>query len=247
MNLVATLTAAVACGVLGLVGGFLLARGDSAPRAVKPVTTSTGIPSSLAPRGLVCVRSSESEGLESDCESLRPALKWCEARLARCESRGMFRRHDWPDNTPGEHPERWTSSVRSALEACGIDLPLEVVDCTEYPCVAAVRPPPGIEVGTEDDEAQSYTAYRERLERQLDTCEPLQGQFGDGNSPGLARLHRYDVPCEGGAEPMLILSVLDSEGPAYAIQQGTNLTEQLRWSFRRGDDLAAAWSCEMAD
>jgi hypothetical protein len=158
----------------------------------------------------------------------------------------MFRRHDWPESTPVELPEHWAETVQSALENCGIDLQMEVVECTEYPCVAAVRPPADIEIGTEDQESESYNAYHERLQQQLAACEPLQSQFVDGKAAGLARLYHYDVPCEGGVEPILVLSVLHADGPAYRVQEGTNFTEQLRWSYRRGDDLAAAWSCRAA-
>lgn len=197
-------------------------------------------------RGLVCLRPPGDEEEERGDDMLRPALQWCESRLERCESRGAFRRHAWPEDAAVESPEQWTEAVQSAIEQCELGIEMELVDCTEYPCVAAWRPPKAAGPGNASSDAAS-DAYREELKKKLVGCAPLRAAFGVGeDAKEWASVWAYDAPCEAGNEPMVALSVLQPQGPAYATLNDDDVDhteETLRWMFRRAEDVASSWRC----
>ena len=195
--------------------------------------------------GLLCLRpGSDAEGEPS--ANLRPALRWCESRLARCEERREFRRNEWPEEDSVESSEQWTQTVNDSLAQCGIDLDFELVDCTEYPCAAAFRPPADADPSS-DMFSGPYQAYRDQLEEKLAKCEPLAKAFGGSTEDGLteAGVFAYDAPCGGEKEDMLVLSVLHAKGPAQTQLNGPgNHNAVQRWMFRRAEDVAAGWSCK---
>jgi hypothetical protein len=145
-----------------------------------------------------------------------------------------------------ESPEQWTKAVETAIEQCELGIELDLVDCTEYPCVAAWRPPRGADEANAPLEGAD-AGYREDLEKQVAGCAPLRAAFGvTEDTKEWASVWSYDAPCEGGIEPMVTLSVLQPGGPAYSTlnDDDDNSDETLRWMFRRAEDVASSWQCE---
>jgi hypothetical protein len=59
------------------------------------------------------------------------------------------------------------------------------------------------------------------------------------------------VACGDHEEIAFVLRALDTGGGAWAAWQesdeGDNITDVLRWMFRRGDDVAGVWPCAAQD
>lgn len=194
---------------------------------------------------LVCARDRDPDDERPvDCSAATLRADVCEARLDECsrEKRGL--RRSWPtDGAPSERPGEFQRAIEAALGECGLVEDLELLECTEYPCVAALRRPADVDP----------TVAAERLTAAAVECPALRDAFGldaDRAAAGGIQVNPVRVPCgaDGGDEHAYVLSAFDPSGEAWAMWQargeGDNLTEALRWMFRRGDDVAALWDCE---
>lgn len=247
-------TVALIAFTMGGAVGAALIMSLSGPSGPAPAPTPTPTartesqlprPSSKAADSLVCVRHvgprSIAEEPDRACEAQQLAVSVCEARLDDCSRTKASLRVPWPSDGPDvEEPSKFSEAIEASLSECGLDEYLEVVDCTEYPCVAAFRPMVG---GVKADDAEL-----EKLNATVDSCKPLRDAFdvGDDQLDAL-EVHRVRVPCDGNDEDALVLSAMSTNGKAWAAWrdrgEGDNVTELLRWMFRRGDDVAAVWSC----
>lgn len=198
-------------------------------------------------RGLVCVREIPSRGSavrddETDDEAAAMArlrLGICEAKLDECTRAKALVRHPWPEQGAGvEDPTQFRAVVEQALADCDLDDGLEMIECSEYPCVAALRPTAG------DDQAAL-----DRLNLAIDACAPLRQAFdiGDGQDDAL-EAHSVRIPCTHGDRVAHVLAAVSTKGEAWNAWQnrgtGDNAIELLRWMFRRSDDVAALWNCD---
>lgn len=113
----------------GLVAGHLLWPVPPAPAAVAP-------PPASKERRLVCTN----VAAPSPPEELATRLQWCEGRLAAATRPRPTGRNEWPETIPEEAPDAWTDKLSALVERCHLPVDIEVADCDEYPCVAAVRP-----------------------------------------------------------------------------------------------------------
>jgi hypothetical protein len=187
---------------------------------------------------LVCVDRRELP--DGECAGERLASSICEAQLTACAQEKSALRHKWDENGPeAEDPDRFHEIAEEALESCQLGRALEVIDCTEYPCVAALRA---------SDDGRPQEVIYERLAEQVRQCPALRSAFsvGQGDDDAL-QVHAVTVPCGGRPETAYVLAPMDTRGAAWrawsARGEGDNVFEVLRWMFRRGDDVAAVWDC----
>lgn len=239
------------------VTGFWLGWMSSGHASVAPRPTPSPAPSSAGTpaaeqlrRGLLCASRGPSSAPASDeCAAERLRATWCEGQLAECEHSRQAVRHPWPEEAGVEDPTEWTDAVEAALAQCEIaGVELELIDCSEYPCVAALRPEAS---GGPDSEA--FRAEQQRVEEEVRGCGPLRAAFGlQERSPdkGLAVFANDTVCSDGSRADFFALMALHPDGPAYDLvddegQRRSKREERdlFRWIFRRGDDVAAAYSC----
>lgn len=154
-------------------------------------------------------------------------------------------RQPWPAGDTVESPEAWTDAVEQALAECELGAELEMVECTEYPCVAALRPADSTldEAGREREMKRLMAAAR--------TCAPLRASLGlEGPEHDEAiDVFRLDARCGERREPFFVLTAFAPEGPAWALvsQDHRNEIEDrdlFRWMYRRADDVSGMWPCE---
>jgi len=230
-----------------LAVGVALGRAWSKPEVAaseraEPAATASPSAVPKAVRSLVCAPVRRAAGEDASCDELELRERWCEAELADCSKQRDAVRHPWPEADGVESPERWSEIVDEAFEACGIDAELEVIDCAEYPCTAAVRP----KLPTPD--AASHERELERLTQAVRACPQLRDAFhvGAGQDDALD-LFRLDAPCGGTHERFFALMAIDTQGDAFAKQQVSDgdIVERdvMRWMYRRGDDLVGLWPC----
>ena len=234
-------------GVLALAGAFALGRWvwpataatvveDDAPVAAE----AAQVPRAL--RSLVCAPVGRPLGREASCEELDLRQRWCESELSECRRERASVRHEFPEQAGIESPTEWSAAIDEAFEQCGIDAEIELVDCAEYPCTAALRSKTVLLDGP------GHEREMERLIEATRGCAPLRRAFGigDGQDDALD-LFRLDAPCGGAAERFFAFMALDPKGDAYNRQRVTDddLVERevMRWMYRRGDDLVGLWPC----
>ncbi|MBK8235277.1 MAG: hypothetical protein IPK74_06965 [Deltaproteobacteria bacterium] len=239
-----------AIGVLALGSAFALGRcvwpapidaipPTSAPDEPEPAQAQP-VPRAL--RSLVCAPVGRPLGRDASCEELELRQRWCESELAESRRERAAVRHEFPEPAGIESPEQWSATVDEAFEACGIDAELEVVDCAEYPCAAALRSKVPLLDG------DSHEREMNRLIEAARACAPLRRAFGVGQRQDDALdVYRLDAPCGEGSERFFAFMALDPKGPAYARQRvdDDDLVERevMRWMYRRGDDLVGLWPC----
>lgn len=238
----------VACGLIGLGVGRVSAREDQAPPAVRTTTLQQQRPAALQPKGMLCARRT-AELEEAGCAKERLRAQWCEGQLSQCEASQSANRHAWPEDDDSiEGPQAWANAVEEALDDCEIEsAEIETIECSEYPCVAALRP---AVVGEPDD--PEFAKAQERLIEGLRGCAPLREAFGiDDATTKALDVFSNDTTCpDGSRRDFFALMALDPSGPAYAlIEEDRKRSKReerdlFRWLFRRGDDIAAAYPCE---
>jgi hypothetical protein len=241
----------VACFGMGWVSSSRAAGAAAPPDSARPLDSRAR---PALPRGLLCARRgpSATQTRTEDCAEQRLRNTWCESQLASCEKRREQIRQDWPADPGVEDPTEWTDAVETALVECDIEgAELEVVDCTEYPCVAALRP--SVSGGPDDEE---FRSHQQELIEQLRACEPLRESFGlEGEAADKALdVFGNDTTCPNGERiDFLALMALDPSGPAYALiedDDGRSKRQErdlFRWLFRRGDDIASVYPCDAAE
>lgn len=240
-QIVGSLVVGVAVGV-GVT--LLVTRDTEVPtQAIAPPRVEPA-PERAQVREMVCVRgrSSDARGDDDSCDVQRLATAVCEARLGECTGAREAVRKAWPeDGPPSERPEAFTERIDAALDACDMAGMVEAVECTEYPCVVALR-----------DAGADVEATTQRLQERTRACAPLRAAFGVGAEHDEALgIHPVKVACGDHEEIAFVLRALDTGGGAWAAWQesdeGDNITDVLRWMFRRGDDVAGVWPCAAQD
>lgn len=126
---------------LGVVVGFLAVRVLAAPTRARAAVV---IPH--APADLRCVDVADRTEFIDDCPDIRDEAAACDEALGAATGAHTTTRLGFPAVVPeAEQPGPWTDTVAAALASCGLDSAFEVADCDEYPCMAALRAPPGQE------------------------------------------------------------------------------------------------------
>lgn len=181
---------------------------------------------------------------DASCEALELRTRWCEGQLDQCTRERKAVRQPWPGEESVEAPEAWSDAVEQALAECELGVELELVECTEYPCVAALRPAdPGLDQAGREQEMK-------RLMETARACGPLRAAFGlQGPEHDKAiDVWRLDARCGEGREGFFVLSALSPEGPAWSLlekEAKDELEERdfFRWLYRRADDVSGLWPC----
>ncbi|MBX7081908.1 MAG: hypothetical protein K1X88_22070 [Nannocystaceae bacterium] len=232
--------AALAAGAFAL--GRATAGTTPAPAAPAAAPAAEPSPGPRALRSLVCAPVQRRASAEASCEELELRQRWCESELSECTRERSAVRHAWPEQDSIESPDRWSATIDEAFERCGIEAELEVVDCAEYPCTAALRPRAPITDGAGHEQQMNALMAAVRA------CAPLREAFavGSGQDDALD-VFRLDAPCGGTHERFFALLALDTRGEAFTKQQEgeDDLVERevMRWMYRRGDDLVGLWPC----
>ncbi len=241
-----TAAVGIGCVLLGLGIGRVSARGTPPPidveRAEVPQKTNA-----FRPKGMLCTtRTTDMEA--PGCASERLRTQWCEGQLAQCEQTRRANRHDWPEDEGIESPEAWANAVEEALDDCDVEgAEVETIECSEYPCVAALRP---TVVGEPDDPA--FAAAQEKLIESVRGCASLREAFGiDEETHKALDVFSNDTTCpDGTRRDFFALMALDPNGPAFELldeERKRSKREErdlFRWLFRRGDDIAGAYPCD---
>jgi hypothetical protein len=165
--------AVVALASVVLALGVAVGRVWPRPEAVAVVRMEPSAPVAAtttpkAVRSLICAPVHRAATDDSSCDELELRERWCEAELADCSKQRDAVRHPWPEADGVESPGRWSEVVDTAFEACDIDAALEVIDCAEYPCTAAVRPKLAM------PDAASHERELERLTQAVRACPQLR-------------------------------------------------------------------------
>jgi hypothetical protein len=230
-------TVVVLATTLGVAGGYLLGQSQSEPCEQASDQAPTASKPAIVHRVV--------HRYEDTCEcpeqpgdaGLQDAYDWCLQQLLQCEQRANFGREEWPDDSPLELPDRWTTLVAEALEQCDVPLSMRVAECSEYPCVA-VLPTGRTSTASEQDRAAIEAAQRE-VAAKLHDCPILRSELRAEQLDDLVHVFHYDVGCE------IVLGVIMAppESALTETLQGEDFDRQLRWYYRRGEDIASAWEC----
>jgi hypothetical protein len=200
---------------------------------------------------LLCTtRAPPPSSAKGDCEAENLRARWCEGQLAECERSTEAVRHDWPEQDTVEDPARWVDAVEAGLAECAIEgAELEVIDCAEYPCVAALRP--AVDGGPD---SESFRQEQERLIEAVRGCGPLRAAFGieDESQHKALDVFSNDTTCpDGSRADFFAFMALDPDGEAFDLLDDDNEKRSkrqerdlFRWLFRRGDDIAAQYPCD---
>jgi hypothetical protein len=240
---------AVAFGVAGFWLGWLTRPHGEAPPSPPP-TVQSATPRAVTglQRGLLCASRFPSTPDEPvDCAVPKLRADWCEGQLDECERSRESVRQQWPDDGTIEAPQAWANAVERALDECGIP-GLELVECAEYPCVAALRP----EVDGGPDE-EAFGKEQKRLMDAVRSCAALRDAFGVTDDKALDVFANDTICPDGSRRDFFALMALDPAGPAYALlvkdDDRTKREERdlFRWLFRRGDDVAAQYTAIACD
>ncbi len=217
-------------GVLvGAVGAALVALWLR-PAEPAPTPTPTVRP---APR-TVCASASPAPDAGGGDAALR--LRWCEARLAEKTREQPTARKDWPEALPdADQPDAWQEAIDRALAACAPPLDAELTDCEEYPCVAALRPRPGVD---------PYAASRA-----LSAC---MGAHVGEELDEVAGAVVVQARCpDGREEPVVIVSAASEAGTATVLSpeedHGLDGIVYLGMTMgRRAESALQLWACAEA-
>lgn len=232
--------------VVGVWVGRTTAAEPPAAEGSRTKDASPSVATRRAARGLVCAQPRRRGTAGSDgCEEESLRVRWCEAQLEQHARQRRAVRQPWPEVDGAEDPERWTEVVEEALAECELGAELELVECTEYPCVAALRP------ADPDLDEEAREAEMKRLMGQARACGSLRQAFGvtEPAHEEALDVYRLDARCGDGRESFYVLSALAVDGPAWALQNKEHRTEieerdLSRWIYRRADDVSAMWPCE---
>ena len=220
----------VAFGLGALVGWM----GQPSPEPVR-------VASPAAPTSLVCAeRPAERRvAMEGGRDEMDVRLQWCLGQLDQVRAEQRAVRHTWPaevDYARAELPDAWTDTMERVFRECDLPGELVVTDCSEPPCMAALRAP--------DFEAMSEA---------LGDCRAFTEAYPEPE----AGLVPFAVPCgDGSWDRMLVLTTFDEDQRrAWFDQIGlAELTERegagveafvegYRLLGRRADGLQRFWTC----
>jgi hypothetical protein len=206
-------------GGVGLTLGVIA--GWDRPAALAPAAEVTAKPT---PR-VVCTRVADAapEAASGDCSAISVRRDWCNARLTAAT-------RPRPTTAPPEavgvdDPVAWKQRLDTILAACHLDASVANTDCTEYPCVSALRVP------------------------SAEAAKPLEDgcggavKFAEGESPALVPT---PVECGDHVETLWMFAVLDQPtlDDLYPKAAGEFLpNELLLLGSRRAEALARGWVC----
>ncbi len=230
----------LACGGLG----YAMATGTNESTATEcEAGMKRPAPKSPAMRGLLCTNTRAPTVGEEGCEAQELRARWCESELAEARRERSAVRNEWPDDDSIESPERWANAVEEAIEHCDMGAQLELVDCTEYPCTAALRP------ATPPPTPEAFEVEMRRVMAAARGCAPLRDAFGlnEETTPMAIDAYRLDARCDGAREDFLVLTALDPAGDAFSMIHRDRTDQEdrdfNRWLYRRADDMSALWPC----
>ncbi|MBL4689577.1 MAG: hypothetical protein JKY37_33625 [Nannocystaceae bacterium] len=234
----------VGAGVGGLVAYFAVGR-ETVPSS--PPARTSALERSSAVRPLVCARVfsgnySSIDDSEHGCGEERARVAILQAQLQTYADDRKRIRHAWDvDGPTTEEPERWTEIIETALDQCDLPLELDVVECSEYPCVAGLR-------ATGSQSRLPLDEFTSLLDARANDCAALTDAFSVGTEhSGALQIHAIDLPCgnDTPTEVAFVLVAMDTNGPAYSAwdDRGDDVEGVLRWMFRRGDDVASMLQC----
>ena len=238
----------VVASLVAIVSGALCfwAGRSSAVRPEPVVAASTTLREPAAPRlstsPLVCAKTRAPVFGDVDCSEPELRARWCEAELDACSAQRRAVRQEWPEKETIESPETWTATIDEALASCDIGAELELVDCAEYPCTAALRTAKTAMTNEE------HEAEMERLMVAVRGCPALRDKFGAAPDQKNLDVFRLDARCPDGRESFFVLMALDAAGAAYELygkpeRDDAQERDMNRWMYRRADDLAGMWPC----
>lgn len=217
---------ALADGLGGLIGALF---GAAVAFAI-PFRAGPAVPSpttSPAPTGsrVICTRHvSTAPRASDDCAEMQTRLDWCNGRL-RAATR--VRPTTAPPETVGvDDPADWDRRLRDVLATCHIPATVTTTDCTEYPCVSALRAP--------DDN---------QMNGLLDRCDAAHFTEKD-----LAALLPFPVVCpDGHTETLWMIALADNPtlDELYGDgEHGVDFDQLALLGARRAEALARGWTCE---
>lgn len=246
-----TLSLVVLITAAAFATGWWSAREPSArPTPEEGMPKAVRVPEPVA-RGLLCVQRGQLRRPDSGCEHEQLRATWCEGQLSECERSREAVRQPWPEHQTVEDPVTWTQAVEEALVECDIaGAEVEAIDCAEYPCVAAFRP-----TAAGEPDSLAFSEEQERLIAAVRACAPLREAFGVQTDEQEQALDVFanDATCpDGSRADFFALMALDTQGDAYALLDDTKVDrtkreqrDLFRWLFRRGDDVAAQYPCDI--
>ncbi|MBX2798393.1 MAG: hypothetical protein KTR31_12005 [Myxococcales bacterium] len=220
--------ACMACLGGGVALGWLA---KPAPAAPEPSPT---------PRPMVCAERPLVLQPSRPAEEANLAHEWCLGRLEALQAQQSATLNHWPEDreySEGELPEAWTAAMEQVFEDCDLHAEHVLTDCSEPPCVAALR----------IDDAESFTTA-------LEGCATFTEAFPDPEVGAVP----MSVRCpDGSADMMVLLTTFDREQRrAYFSDLGFDplleadlidpLSEGYRIMGRRADALTRFWDCEGA-
>lgn len=240
---------AVVIAIVSGAFGFFVGRSRAQPMTDEPSPqggasirrAGAGARPGIVP--LVCARTRAAASSDApDCSEAELRARWCEAELDAYGEQRRAVRQPWPEDATIESPEGWTQAIDEALSSCELGAELELVDCSEYPCTAALRPA---------DTAMSSEAHEREMERLMTAvrgCEPLRRSFGIAEDDANLDVFRLDARCGEAREAFFVLMALDPAGAAYEMMADKSRDDFEerdfnRWMYRRADDLAGMWPC----
>lgn len=194
-----------------------------------PEAQATPAPPAPRERRVVCTNVTAPEPVEA--QELGTRLEWCEARLSAATRVRPTGRKEWPEDMAGaESPEDWPATAEALLARCQPDVKMEVVDCEEYPCVAALRGPEGIDV--------------EAMRKELKRCAQTDAALAEQD----IELGSVTVRCpDGSTETALVFSLWDQESPVLSSVFGgreVTFADYIIHAGRRAESAVQLWSCD---
>lgn len=234
------LAVGLSCGTFGYLVG--LDADSTPPLQRKQARTQSGAPHVV--QGLVCA-AAHARSVDDDpsCEATELRARWCESELAQAHRERADVRQAWPDEDSIEAPATWSDAIEEGLANCDVDADLELVDCSEYPCAAALRP------STSPANAAAFKKQMNHLMGQVRGCASLRDAFDldpENVTSGLD-VYRLEAKCNGSQEKFFVMTALHPEGEAYDLLNRDRTDEEERdfnrWLYRRADDLSALWPC----
>lgn len=207
---------------LGVAVGFLAVRVLASPTRARAAVV---IPH--APADLRCVDVADRTEFIDACPDIRDEAAACDEALAAATTAHPTTRLGFPAMvSEAEQPGPWTDAVSAALASCGLDSAFEVADCDEYPCMAALRAPPG-----GDDAFKAALKACPALEK-FDTSEVLV-HCPDGSVETAQVLDNADYD---------EWDKVDVENGAAAITGG-GAVERVLAAGRRLESVTQMWEC----
>ena len=179
-----------------------------------------------------------------ECEGEHLAATLCRGQLDACRQARQSVRQGWPEDAASESPEQWSRTIDEALAECELGADLEFIECSEYPCAAALRPRAAA------DSEKAHGMEMNRLMEAARSCAPLQQAYGFAEADHeTIDVYRLDAGCGEQRENFFVMVALDRGGPAWKLlktkkRTATQERDLNRWIYRRADDIAAKWPCD---